>query len=142
MLKLLFSLSVCSVCLGVSAAQQPGTMPDVGGKARILIVFAPDPAGAEFQRQLQLIERHSFELSVRNTVVVPVSGAPSAEDHFAFENLPVGTIEEHSLREQFHVQAGDFLVVLLNESGAVQIRSATPVDIHALVASLDKPRIR
>jgi hypothetical protein len=142
MLKLLLSLSVCSVCIAVSAAQQPGTMPDVGGKASILIVFAPDAGGAEFQRQLQLIERHSFELSVRNTVVVPVSKAGLADDRYAFENLPVDALEESTLRQQFHVQPDEFLVVLLNDHGAVQIRSANPVDIHALVATLDKPRIR
>jgi len=138
MLKLVLLLSVC---VGVCAGQDAQPIPELGGRARVLIVFAPDGGGVDFQRQLQLIERHSFELSVRNTVVVPVSRAGLADDHFAFENLPVGNLEEQALRQQFRVLPGEFLVVLLSEKGAVKIRSGSPVDIHVLVASLDTSRI-
>lgn len=139
MLKLALPLAVC---IGVCAAQDAPSVPELAAHACILIVFAPEAGGASFQRQLQLIERHSFELSARNTVVVPASRAGVADDHFAFERFPVDSIEEKELRRQFHVDPADFLVILLNEHGAVQIRSANPVDIHALVATLDKPKIK
>ena len=45
--------------------------------------------------------------------------------------------EQADARSRFHVKPGDFLVILLDQIGAVQIRSAAPVDIHELVASLD-----
>jgi hypothetical protein len=103
------------------------------------MVFAPDANSPSFKRQLELVERHSFELSIRNTVVVPVSTAAKFSDElFTFENLPLGTPSEQAdARSRFHVQPGDFLVILLDQNGAVQIRSAAPVDIHELTASLD-----
>jgi hypothetical protein len=120
-------------------AQAQHPLAELQSNARMLIVFAPDANSANFKRQLDLIQRHSFELSVRNTVVVPVSTASKyGDDHFSFENLPVGTAaEQAAARTRFHVQPGDFLVILVDQDGNQQIRSASPVDIHALVASLD-----
>jgi hypothetical protein len=106
------------------------------------MVFGPDANCADFNRQLDLIQRHSFELSLRNTVVVPVSTANVASDHFSFENLPIGTaLDQADARSRFHVRPGDFAVILLNQDGSVQIRSASPVDIRALTASLDAPHL-
>jgi hypothetical protein len=103
------------------------------------MVFAPDTSSPSYRAQLQLIERHSFELSAHNTVVVPVSaGASAATARFSFENLPVtGPEEQAAIRARFHVQPGEFTVILLTQDGTEQVRSATPVDIHKLVARLD-----
>jgi hypothetical protein len=126
------------VLLGTCAAQEQHSLNQLQNNARILMVFAPDANSPSFKRQLELIERHSFELSIRNTVVVPVSTAPKFDELFTFENLPLGTPgEQADARSRFHVLPGDFLVILLDQSGAVQIRSAAPVDIHELTASLD-----
>jgi hypothetical protein len=127
------------VLLGTCAAQEQHSLTQLQNNARVLMVFAPDANSPSFKRQLELIERHSFELSIRNTVVVPVSTAPKFSDVlFTFENLPLGTPSEQAdARSRFHVQPGDFLVILLDQNGAVQIRSAAPVDIHELTASLD-----
>ncbi len=137
-----FSLSLL-LLVGTCTAQEHHSLSQLQGSARVLIVFAPDHTeSADFNRQLQLIERHSFELSLRNTVVVPVSTEMDASAHFSFENLPLGNpLEQADLRSRFHVQPADFLVVLLSQDGIVQIRSASPVDIHALTASLDAPRL-
>ena len=125
---------------GTCVAQNQHPIAELQGSSRVLLVFAPNAHSADFQRQLQLIERHSFELSIRNTVVVPVSTAKITDDHCAFENLPVGSpAEMDAARTRFHVQPGDFLVILLNQDGSEQIRSASPVDIHELTASLDAP---
>lgn len=127
------------VLLGTCTAQDQHSLSQLQNNARVLIVFAPDANSANFKRQLDLIQRHSFELSIRNTVVVPVSTSSRFGDEmFTFENLPLGTAREQAdARNRFHVQPGDFLVVLLDENGAIQIRSAVPVDIHELTASLD-----
>ena len=127
------------VLLGACAAQEPHTLIQLQNNSRILMVFAPDAKSPSFQRQLQMIERHSFELSIRNTVVVPVSSSSKFSDElFTFENLPLCTpAEQADARSRFQVKPGDFLVILLDQVGSVQIRSAAPVDIHELVASLD-----
>jgi hypothetical protein len=132
------------VLLGISAAgscpaQEPHSLTQLQNNARMLLVFAPDANSPSFKRQLELIERHSFELSIRNTVVVPVSTVTKlSDDLFTFENLPLGTSSEQAdARSRFHVKPGDFLVILLDQVGSVQIRSIAPVDIHELVASLD-----
>jgi hypothetical protein len=138
-LPLLVSLLLASCAAGTCTAQEQQSLAQLQNNARMLIVFSPDPNSASFQRQLQLIARHSFELSVRNTVVVPVSTSTKfADDQFSFENLPLGTAgEQAEARSRFHVRPGDFLVILLNQDGSEQIRSANPVDIHVLTASLD-----
>jgi len=136
-LLLLVLLGTCTA--GTSSAQEPHSLTQLQNNARVLIVFAPDPDSPSFKRQLELIERHSFELSIRNTVVVPVSSSSKFSDElFTFENLPLGTpAEQADARSRFQVKPGDFLVILLDQVGSVQIRSAAPVDIHELVASLD-----
>lgn len=129
------------VCLGTCVAQDPHPLAQLQGSARVLMVFTPNANSADFKRQLELIERHSFELSQRNMVVVPVSTA-NFGDHFAFENLPLGTaVDQADARSRFQVGAGDFLVLLLSQDGTVQIRSDSPVDIHALIANLDASRM-
>jgi Domain of unknown function (DUF4174) len=136
MLKLPLALLVL---LGTCSAQDVHPLAQLQGTSRVLIVFAPDSNSANFKRQLQLIERHGYELTQRNTVVMPVSLAGAgSEDHFVGENLPlVTTGEQADARSRFHVQPGEFLVVLLNQDGTEQIRSANPVDIHELIAKLD-----
>jgi len=145
MLKLpLLLLALAGTCAAQNQAARnqsadPQSLTNLQGTARVLIVFAPDSNSANFKRQLQLIEHHSYELTERNTVVVPASLAPRAtDDHFSGENLPLETVAAQAdARSRFHVQPGDFLVVLLAQDGTEQIRSASPVDIHALTASLD-----
>jgi hypothetical protein len=136
MLKLLILLLVLA---GTCVAQDQSSLAQLQSNARMLLVFAPDANSPEFKMQLQLIQRHSFELSARNTVFVPVSTASRfGEENFSFENLPVGTpAEQAAARSRFHVRPGDFLVILVDENGNQQIRSAVPVDIHELTASLD-----
>ena len=136
MLKLPLALLVL---LGTCAAQNDHPLTELQGTSRVLIVFAPDTNSANFKRQLQLIEHHSFELTERNTVVVPVSLASTGtEEHFSGENLPLAASSDQTdARTRFHVQPGDFLVVLLNQDGIEQIRSANPMDIHELTAKLD-----
>lgn len=139
MLKL--SLTLLAL-LGTCTAQNQHPIAELQGTARVLIVFAPDSNNSAFSQQLKLIERHSYELTRWNTVVVPVSTSTPADEAFAFENLPLGTaIEQSDARTRFHVRPGEFLVILLNQDGTEQIRSASPVDIHELVASLEPPRL-
>jgi hypothetical protein len=125
--------------LGTCTAQDQPSLAQIQTNSRMLLVFAPDANSPDFRLQLELIQRHSFELSARNTVFVPVSTTSRyREEKFSFENLPVGTsIEQAQARTRFHVRPGDFLVILVDENGNQQIRSAIPVDIHELTASLD-----
>jgi hypothetical protein len=130
------------VLLGASAAQVPHSLAQLQSNARILIVFAPTSNSASFQKQMELIERHSFELSLHNTVVVPVSTRP-VNDGFSFENLPLGTaIEQADARSRFHVGPNEFRVILVDRNGTEQVRSAAPLDIHSLMASLDSSPAR
>ncbi len=132
------------VLLGTAAAQSVPTAPpdhpltELQGTTRVLIVFTPDSNSPGFKRQIALIEHHVYELTERNTVVIPVALAGNPADHYVGENLPLASATEQSYaRARFHVQPGEFLVVLLNRDGTEQIRSVIPVNIHDLVATLD-----
>ncbi|HEV2618325.1 MAG TPA: DUF4174 domain-containing protein [Acidobacteriaceae bacterium] len=117
----------------------PPSLAELQTTARILLVFSPDANSPGVRRQLDFLQRHSFELANRNTVFVPISTASKyREEKYAFESVPLESpAEQAAARARFHVQPGDFVVILIDENGTQQIRSATPVDIHALVASLD-----
>ncbi len=143
-LLLYFSLVLIFV-LGVSAAQAQSApahpaLPQLRN-TRALIVFAPAADTPAFRTQLQLLERHSFELSRYNTVVVPITAAGvdlSAPAHFAFEHVALaGADQEADARARYHIAPGEFAVVLVNADGSEQSRSARPIDIHSVVASLD-----
>jgi hypothetical protein len=131
------------LALGTSAAQASSqdspSLAQLQTNTRMLLVFAPSVSSPGFRQQLNLIQRHSFELSSRNTVFVPIS-TPSklADEKYNIENLHLDTASEQAAaRARFHVQPDDFLVILVDENGTQQIRSAAPVDIRALTASLD-----
>lgn len=130
--------------LGTCAAQQAQPLAQLQGTSRILMVFAPDSNSANFKQQLALIEHHSFELSVRNTVVVPVAGhSDLAADLFGGELLPLSSTAELSYaRTRYHVAPTEFTLLLLNEDGAEALRTRQPMDIHQLVAQLDALPIR
>ena len=134
--KLPFALMIL---LGTGIAQEAQPLSQLQGSSRILMVFAPDTNSANFKRQLQMIEHHSFELSSRNTVVVPVSsGGDLAAQVFGGEMLPLsGNAELSYARTRFHIQSSEFAVLLLNEDGAETLRSKKPVDIYELTAKLD-----
>jgi hypothetical protein len=136
-LALLVLFGTCSA--GSCLAQDVHPLADLQGTSRVMLVFAPDANSASFKKQLQLIEHHSYELTERNLVVVPASLASATSDvHISGENLPLSTsIDQADARTRFHVQPGDFLVVVLNLDGTEQARSAIPVDIHELTAKLD-----
>lgn len=136
MLKLPLALLIL---LGTCSAQDVHPLAELQGTSRVLIVFTPDSNGTSFKRQLALIEHHAYELTERNTVVMPVSLANSvATDHFPGENLPLSTsTDQADARTRFHIQPGDFVVVLVNLDGTEQGRYAAPLDIHELTAKLD-----
>jgi hypothetical protein len=125
--------------LGTCAAQEAHTLTPIDGTSRILMVFSPDANSANFKRQLLMIQHHSFELSSRNTVVVPVADYPlTLSEYFDGENLPlVDRGEQAYARTRYHVLASEFVVLLLNEDGAEEMRSLQPLDIHQLTAKLD-----
>jgi hypothetical protein len=126
------------VLLGTCAAQDTHPLTQIQGNSRILMVFASDANSANFKRQLQLIEHHSFELSSRNTVVVPVSTGSLATDIFGGEQFPLSsTTDQVYARARYHVQETEFTVLLLKEDGVEELRSHNPMDIHELTAHLD-----
>ena len=106
---------------------------------RALLVFGPAADSTAFRTQLQLLERHSFELSRFNTVVVPVSaGGDVTATHFAFEHVSLTSAQqEAAVRARYHIAPDEFAVVLVNVDGSEQGRSSKPVDIHAVLSSMD-----
>jgi hypothetical protein len=135
----LLLFAVLGTCAATCAAQEPHSLTDLQSTARILMVFAPDSSSASYKRQLELIEHHAFELAQRNTVVVPASlTSNSTDDFFPGENLPIVTpAEQADIRSKFHILPTDFVVILITQDGAIRIRSASPLDIRSLTASLD-----
>jgi ribosomal protein S15P/S13E len=125
--------------LGTCAAQNPPALTELQGSARVLMVFAPDSNSAKLQtsapaHRASRLRTHRAQHRRRSRLIA----SKGNDDFFPGENLPLATATEQAdARTKFHIQPGDFVVILLSQDGAVRIRSASPVDIHALTASLD-----
>ncbi len=121
----------------VTAAESP--VSELSGRARMLIIFAPDAKGKEVKDQMRYIEHHQTELTDRDMVVVPVISTGSmSENAFAGENLPADNPrEEAATRNLLHVAPGEFAVIYVGMDGREAFRSASPLNIGDLLSRID-----
>ena len=103
-----------------------------------MLVFAPDTATAALKQQITFLDHHSLELSKHNTVLVPIVTQHNGPDNvFTGENLNPGTYRDQlSARRKFGIKYNDFAVILLDEDGAEEFRSAKPLTIAEIQAHL------
>jgi hypothetical protein len=77
------------------------------------------------------VDEHTAQLKLVTAAVANAS-APAFE-HVALANAD----DQAAARARYHVAVGEFAVVLVNPDGSERVHSTTPIDIHAVVASLD-----
>jgi hypothetical protein len=123
-----------------SPGSAAGTLAEMRGKSRPLLIFYPqypgDPSlGRMVVRQRTSIDGHREELRDRDVVAIYV---PIPADDAALQSKDfLG-----GLRTQFHIEGQEFTVVLLGKDGGEKFRSHTPVTIEKLDALIDAMPMR
>ncbi|GGH16077.1 hypothetical protein GCM10011586_37660 [Silvibacterium dinghuense] len=117
---------------------QPQTLAAMHHCYRPLLVFSPRGDNAALRAQIQNLDNDADDMMDRFVLLTPILAdshgyQPPLDSPHAL--LP-GT-EMASIRRRFQVPDGTFLVLLLEENGAVALRSSHPVSTDRLNALID-----
>ena len=127
--------------------QQPTrTLASLVDTNRVLLVFAPSDQDARFQRQVALLHGHAAEMKDRDLVLVAnLVNAGAHTDADTMRTLPAAyLIDQEQLvsRHRFHVEQGEFTVVLLGKDGGEKLRSYAPIAMANLDEAIDAMPMR
>jgi len=106
---------------------------------RPLLVFASNGDDARLKRQVQLLDHAADDMMDRFVLFTPI--VPDGRRVTTPADSPYTVLapkEMAAVREQFHIAAGDFVVLLLGEDGTVELRAANPVSTDRLNELIDK----
>lgn len=108
------------------------------GNARALLVFAPDTQTLALRQQMEMLDKHTLELTENDTILVPViTTHHGADDVFPGENLNSGTYRDQlSARQHFGLKYNEFAVIILDKDGNESFRSKVPVSVGDLKTHL------
>ena len=108
------------------------------GCYRPLVVLAPSATDRRLKQQQNTLDRAADDMMDRNMLYLPVLASPA---HFVAPlDAPYALLsasESAALRKRFHVEPGEFAVVLLGEDGGEKLTSHEPVSIEKLNALID-----
>jgi hypothetical protein len=105
---------------------------------RPLLVFSPSAGDARLKDQSRMLDAAADDMMDRFVMFTPV--LPDTKGFIAPLDTPYIVLtgrEMRVIREQFHVPANVFEVLLLNEEGRAKLRSEKPVDVTRLNALID-----
>jgi hypothetical protein len=116
----------------------PTTFKAMRNCYRPVLVFAPSAKNASFRAQQALLEQYADDMMDRNLLYVPVlrQGArweTPLDAPYVFLDQP----ELQGLRARFHIEPGEFTVILIGKDGGEKFRSAKPVSVLKLDALVD-----
>ena len=110
---------------------------------RPLLVFSANGDDARLKRQVALLDAAADDMMDRFVMFTPI--VPDGRRVTTPADSPYTVLsgeQMKAVREQFHVAAGDFAVLLLDEDGTVRQRAANPVNADRLNALIDKTPAR
>ncbi len=117
----------------------PKSLAAMRGCYRPLLVFSPSPRDPRLKRQTALLDAAADDMMDRFVLFTPI--APDERRVSTPLDAPytvLGSRELSELRNRFKIPQGEFAVLLLDENGAVRLRSGTPVSVGRLNALIDR----
>lgn len=126
---------VCAVPPSFAHAAEP--LEQYAWRYRPLLVFAPDEGSPQLADQRALLERMADELARRDIIVIEVTG-----EHVSTLTGPASQATAAALRAKFDVSPGEFAVALGGKDLRVKFRSAAPVAVPQILASIDEMTAR
>ena len=104
---------------------------------RPLLIFASKPDDPQMGIQLRILAEHAAEAQDRQIVPIALSynnPGPGA--------LQLSATESEAARRRFHVQPGEFVVILLGKDGESKLRAAKPMPMSKLEETVDSMPMR
>jgi hypothetical protein len=106
---------------------------------RPLLVFAANGDDLRLKRQVALLDAAADDMMDRFLLFTPI--VPDGRRVATPADSPYTVLsgqEMSAVRTRFHIAAGEFVVLLLDEDQTVMLRSAAPVSTERLNALIDK----
>jgi hypothetical protein len=113
------------------------------GCYRPLLVFSANGDDFRLRRQVDLLDKAADDMIDRFVLYTPI--VPDGRRVSTPADSPYTILDAKEMgaaRAQFHIPAGDFAVLLLDEDGGVLLRTAAPVGADRLNAVIDKTPAR
>lgn len=126
-----------------TCAVVPRSLAAMKGCYRPLLVFSSNGDDARLKRQVTLLDAAADDMMDRFVMFTPIvpdgrRGTTPADSPYTV----LSAEQMKAVRGQFHVAAGEFAVLLLDEDGSVMLRAANPVNADRLNVLIDKTPAR
>jgi hypothetical protein len=142
-----FAIALAAVLLGGWARAQarptcavvPRTLLAMHDCYRPLLVFSPSGDDARLKRQVTLLDAAADDMMDRFVLFTPI--VPDARRVTTPVDSPYTVLDPKQMaeaRSQFHVPAGQFTILLLDENAHVLLRSPAPLTADRLNALIDR----
>lgn len=122
---------------GVAQVTGLTNLNDLRDRARPLLVFAPKPDDPQLEIQLRTIREHAAEAQERDLVPIAL---PYHNPSPTSAQLSATDAEE--ARRRFHVNPGEFAVILVGKDGGAKLRSGKPITMEKLEETIDAMPMR
>lgn len=108
---------------------------------RLLLLFAPNAADANYQAQVEALDAHEFGLEDRDMVVFYVL---TEEGHVeqSSEKISLSDSQTASLRTQFDVPQDAFTLLLIGKDGGIKRHENQAIAVDTLFAQVDSMPMR
>jgi hypothetical protein len=122
-----------------TCAVVPKSLEAMKGCYRPLLVFSANGDDFRLRRQVEILDKAADDMMDRFVLFTPI--VPDGKRVSTPADSPYTVLdgkEMTAVRTQFHIPAGSFAVLLLDEDGSVKLRSTSPVNADRLNALIDK----
>jgi hypothetical protein len=113
--------------------------PSRNVRARFGDCFSASGDDLRLRRQVEMLDTAADDMMDRFVLFTPI--VPDGKRVSTPADSPYTVLsskEMAAVRAQFHISAGEFTVLLLDEDGTVKLRSPSPVNADRLNALIDK----
>ncbi len=131
---------IATLVMAMPLLSQEHGLADLRGQARPLLIFA-QPGTPQLEEQQRLLRLDTAALRERDIVVV----LPPELDYVRENGINTthfSHAEDLALRQRFHIEQGQFAVLLVGKDGEEKMRSKTPLTTESLSQAVDAMPMR
>ena len=106
-------------------------------RVRPLLIFAPKPDDPQLEIQIRTLNEHAAETRDRDLVAIALPyNNPSPT------TAQLSATDAEAVRRRFHVDPGDFRVILIGKDGGEKLRAKKPLPMEKLIETIDAMPMR
>ena len=122
-----------------TCAVVPKTLAAMKDCYRPLLVYSANGDDVRLRRQVEMLDKAADDMMDRFVLYTPI--VPDGRQVTTPADAPytiLSTDQMKDVRAKFHIPAGEFVVLLLDEDGTVMLHLRSPIDADRLNALIDK----